>query len=258
MPNLIPQDIREWMRRMEFKVNDLTRRMSSLIPGDIADGVDLDGFKSSGRWRRPSITGTTTALNYPFNGASGTLEVYWEPGNPQVHQVWYDRSGSIYTRWWNNVTWSAWFGIGGNMPSVAETNSAGTQAIIAQTNSPLPTPVSATLALPPGTFLVQASISCLMGGGTAFSPTAVASVRYALSGLLTFAPGTNTAGIGGVNQPIGVGGGTLSRVHVVTAASAGNLTIAAMAIRHVPNSAALTPDVTIRDITVQLTALRRL
>jgi hypothetical protein len=44
MPNLIPQDIREWMRRVEFKQNDLVRRMSNLIPGDIADGVDLDDF----------------------------------------------------------------------------------------------------------------------------------------------------------------------------------------------------------------------
>ena len=108
MPNLIPQDIAEWMRRMEFKANDLTRRMSNLIPGDIADAVDLDGFKSSGRWRRPSVTGTTTALHYPFNGASGTLEVYWEPSNAQVHQIFYDRSGSIWSRWWNAVTWSAW------------------------------------------------------------------------------------------------------------------------------------------------------
>lgn len=108
MPNLIPQDIREWMRRMEFKTNDLARRMSSLIPGDIADAVDLDGYMSTGRWRRPSAVGTTTALNYPFDGASGTLEVYWEPTNAQVHQIWYDRSGSIWSRWWNGATWSAW------------------------------------------------------------------------------------------------------------------------------------------------------
>lgn len=253
MPNLIPQDIREWMRRMEFKVNDLTRRMSSLIPGDIADGVDLNGFKSTGRFRRPSITGTTTALNYPFNGAAGTLEVYWEPSNPQVHQVWYDRSGSIYTRWWNNVVWSAWFGVGGNLPAPVTTNFSGTQAINAATNSALPTPVTAVLALPPGTFLVEASISCLIGGGTAFSPSAVASVRYALSGLLTFNPGTNGAGIGGVNQPIGTGGGTLQQVHTVTAPTGGNLTIAGMAVRHQGSL-----DVTIRDITVQLTPIRRL
>lgn len=116
MPNLIPQDIREWMRRMEFKTNDLTRRMSNLIPGDIADGVDLNGYKSSGRWRRPSTTGTTTALHYPFAGASGTLEVYWEPTNPQVHQIWYDRNGAIYSRWWNNVVWSSWLAAGTGDP----------------------------------------------------------------------------------------------------------------------------------------------
>jgi hypothetical protein len=111
MPNLIPQDIREWMRRIEFKVNDLARRNSNLVPGDIADGVDLDGYMSSGRFRRPSITGTTTALNYPFDGASGTLEVYWEPNNAQVHQIWYDRSGSQHSRWWNGSSWSAWSGV---------------------------------------------------------------------------------------------------------------------------------------------------
>lgn len=123
MPNLIPQDIREWMRRMEFKVNDLTRRMSNLIPGDIADTVDLNGYKSSGRWRRPSTVGTTTALNYPFTGASGTLEVYQEPSNPQVHQIWYDRGRGIWSRWWNGATWSAWDG--GDSGWVDLTNSTG-------------------------------------------------------------------------------------------------------------------------------------
>lgn len=253
MPNLIPQDIAEWMRRVEFKVNDLTRRLSSLIPGDIADNVDLDGFKSTGRWRRPSTVGTTTALHYPFTGASGTLEVYWEPTNPQAHQIWYDRNGAIFSRWWNNVSWSAWTsGTGGGLPSPATTNSVGTQSIVAAANAVLPTPVSATLALPPGTFLVLASVSGLIGGNSTFAPSAVASMRYSLSGLLTFAPGTNTAGIGGVNEPIGSGGGTLSQVHVVTAPTGGNLTINAMAVRH-----AGAVGVTVRDITVQLTALRR-
>ena len=118
MPNLIPQDIREWMRRQEFKTNDLTRRMSNLIPGDIADGVDLDGFMSSGRWRRKSNAGTTTGLNYPFAGAAGVLEVYWLPDDAsvQVHQIWYDRAGSIWSRWWNGVTWSAWLASGSSTP----------------------------------------------------------------------------------------------------------------------------------------------
>lgn len=108
MPNLIPQDIREWMRRMEFKTNDLNRRMSSLIPGDIADAVDLDDYLTSGRWRRRSVVGTTTALGYPFDGAAGTLEVYQDPSDVnQVHQIWYDRAGSIWSRWYNG-TWGAW------------------------------------------------------------------------------------------------------------------------------------------------------
>lgn len=108
MPNLIPQDIAEWMRRVEFKLSDLTRRPSDLIPGDIADAVDLDGYMSTGRWRRRSTTGTTTALHYPFAGAAGTLEVYWDPEFTQVHQIWYDDSGSIWSRWWDGATWSAW------------------------------------------------------------------------------------------------------------------------------------------------------
>jgi len=108
VPNLIPQDIREWMRRMEFKTNDLTRRLSSLIPGDIADDVDLDDFMSSGRWRRRSTTDTTTVLHYPFDGAAGTLEVYWDPAFTQVHQVFYDITGSIWSRWFDGVVWSAW------------------------------------------------------------------------------------------------------------------------------------------------------
>lgn len=111
MPNLIPQSINEWMRRTEFKLNDLTRRMSDAIPGNIADGVNLNGFMSSGRWRRASAVGTTTALGYPFNGAAGTLEVYWEPTNAQVQQVFYDRSGSRHQRWFNGSTWSAWDGV---------------------------------------------------------------------------------------------------------------------------------------------------
>lgn len=111
MPNLIPQDIREWMRRMEFKVNDLTRRMNNLIPGEIADAVDLNGFMSSGRWVRISNIGTTTALHYPFDGAAGILEVYWEPTAAQVHQVFYDRLGTRHQRWWNGVVWSNWDGV---------------------------------------------------------------------------------------------------------------------------------------------------
>lgn len=253
MPNLIPQSIQEWMRRMEFKVNDLTRRMSNLIPGDIANGVDLNGFKSSGRFRRPSTVGTTTALNYPFAGASGTLEVYWEPTNPQVHQVWFDRSGAIFSRWWNNVSWSAWTsGTGGGLASPATTTVAATQTIVSATNAVLPTTVSATLALPAGSFLVLASVSGLIGQGVGFAPTSVASLRYQLSGLLTFSPGTNSAAIGGMNTPISSGGGTLSQVHVVTAAAAGSLTITATGNIHAGAG------VVVRDVTVQLTALRRL
>lgn len=136
MPNLIPQDIREWMRRIEFKTNDLTRRMSSLIPGDIAEGVDLDGYKSTGRWRKPSTSGTTTTLHYPFNGASGTLEVYWEPTNPQVHQIWYDRSGSIWTRWWNNVAWSAWLASGASVPVAIAAGTDYTSAATSEFDGP--------------------------------------------------------------------------------------------------------------------------
>lgn len=252
MPNLIPQDIREWMRRQEFKVNDLTRRMSNLIPGEIADGVDLDGFMSSGRWRRPSITGTTTALNYPFAGASGTLEVYWEPTNPQVHQIWYDRSGSVWSRWWNGATWSAWTSTSdSNLPSIAQGNVSGTQTIVSGTLATLPTPVTAVLPVPPGTHLIQAAVSCLVGSGTGFTPASSASVKYHLSGALSFTPASTTAGIGGVTEPIASGGGTLTRVHQVTVTSTTNLTITAMGILHTGAG------VTVRDVTVQLVALRR-
>lgn len=252
MPNLIPQSIQEWMRRMEFKVNDLTRRMSSLIPGDIADAVDLDGFKSSGRFRRPSTVGTTTALNYPFNGASGTLEVYWEPTNPQVHQVWFDRSGSIWTRWWNNVSWSPWFpSDSSGLPALASTTVAAQQSVTAMTLAALPTTVTASLTLPAGTTYVQASVSGLIGGTFTFVPNASGSLKYNLSGAITFASGTNTAGVAGVNQPIGSGGGTFSRVHVVTLAAPATLTITAMAVSY---HAAAVP---MREITVQLMVLRR-
>lgn len=252
MPNLIPQDIREWMRRMEFKVNDLTRRMSNLLPGDIADGVDLDGYKSSGRWRRPSTVGTTTALHYPFAGASGTLEVYWEPNNAQVHQIWFDRAGSIWTRWWNNVTWSAWHPSDkSGLPTIASTTVNAAQTIVATTNSPLPTPCIATLTVPAGSHLVRGSVSCLMGGALTFSPTSSASVRYWLSGAVTFQPTQLEAGIGGVNQPIGSGGGTLSFVHEVTVAAPTSLTIEAMGFMHAGAG------VTVRGVRVQLAIERR-
>lgn len=252
MPNLIPQTIEEWMRRAEFKMNDLTRRMSTLIPGDIADGVDLDGFMSTGRWRRPSLTGTTTALHYPFNAASGTLEVYWEPTNAQVHQVFYERGGSVWTRWWNGTSWSAWTSTSDSgLPNIAQGNESALQTIVATTQATLPTPVTAVLAVPPGTHLIQASVSCMVGSGSAFAPSSSASVRYHLSGALAFAPAATTAGVAGVNQPIGTGGGTLSRVHQVTVASTTNLTITAMGVLHQGTG------VGVRDVTVQLVALRR-
>jgi hypothetical protein len=110
VPNLVPQDINEWMRRMESRVTELTRRQNNLVPGDIDDGVDLDGYMSSGRWRRKSNVGTTTALGYPFDGAAGVLEVYWAPDgvSVQVQQIFYHRTGGIYSRWWNGAVWSAW------------------------------------------------------------------------------------------------------------------------------------------------------
>lgn len=252
MANLIPQDIREWMRRMEFKMNDLTRRMSNLIPGDIADGVDLDGYKSSGRWRRPSTTGTTTALHYPFAGASGTLEVYWEPTNAQVHQVWFDRSGSVWTRWWNGTTWSAWASSSDSgLPTFVSTSVNPAQTIVAATLLPLPTPATAVLAIPPGSHLVRGSVSCLMGGSTTFSPTSVASVRYWLSGAVTFQPTLLEAGIGGENEPVANGGGTLSFLHEVTVATTTNLTIEARGVAHVGAG------VTVRGVRVQLAIERR-
>jgi hypothetical protein len=252
MPNLIPQDMREWMRRMEFKVNDLTRRMSSLIPGDIADGVNLNDYKSTGRWRRPSTVGTTTGLNYPFAGASGTLEVYWEPTNPQVHQIWYDRAGSIWTRWWNNVSWSAWHPSDkSGLPTQVGATVNPTQNIVSGTVSPLPTPVSATLLVPPGSHLIRGSVSALFGSSLAFAPSASATIRYWLSGALTFQPTQLEAAIGGVDQPIGNGGGTLTFVHEVTVATATNLTIEARGYLHAGAS------VTVRGVRVQLAIERR-
>lgn len=252
MPNLIPQDIREWMRRMEFKVNDLGRRISSLVPGDIADAVDLDGFMSSGRYRRPSFTGTTTALHYPFAGASGTLEVYWEPNNAQVHQVWYDRGGSMWSRWWNGTVWSAWVSSSDSaLPTFVSVSVNPAQNIVSATLVPLPTPASATLVIPPGTHQVRGSVSCLIGGTVNFTPSSSASIRYWLSGAMTFQPTLLEAGLGGVDQPIASGGGTLSFLHDVTVTTSTNLTIEARGALHTGTS------VTVRGVRVQLAIERR-
>ena len=253
MPNLIPQDIREWMRRMEFKVNDLTRRNSNLVPGDIADGVDLDGFMSSGRWRRASAVGTTTALHYPFNGASGTLEVYWEPTSVQVQQVFINRGGGFFTRWWNGTTWSAWVsGASDGLPAPATATNNANQTIVSTTNGPLPTNVQASLSLPAGTTIVQAYVTCMIGSGVNFTPDATISVRYWLSGATTFQPGTtNSAAVAGPNLPIAAGGGTLMNLHTITVASATTLTIQARANVHIGTQGV------IRGVTVGLIPLRR-
>lgn len=252
MPNLVPQDIREWMRRMEFRMTDLTRRVSTLIPGDIADTVDLDGYKSSGRWRRPSTTGTTTALNYPFAGASGTLEVYHDPINPQVHQIWYDRSGSMWSRWWNGIVWSAWVASDDSgLPTLASVTVNPAQLIVSATLVPLPTPCSVSLTVPPGSHIVRGSLSCLFGGGTTFSPTSSASVRYWLSGAVTFQPTLLEAGLAGVNQPVGSGGGTLTFAHEVTVAVATTLTIEARGVVHAGAG------VNVRGVRAQLVVERR-
>jgi hypothetical protein len=252
MPNLIPQDIGEWMRKVEFHMNDLTRRMSSLIPGDIADNVDLNGYMSTGRFRRPSIVGTSTALNYPFNGASGTLEVYWEPTNAQIHQIWFDRSGSIWTRWWNGTTWAAWHPSSkAGLPTQVGQTVNPSQDITSATIASLPTPCSATLAVPPGSHLIRGSVSCLVGGNTTFTPTGSASVRYWLSGALTFQPSAQEAGIGGTNVPTGSGGGTLTFIHEVNVTATTNLTIEAMGVRHAG------ANVPVRGVRVQLAIERR-
>lgn len=252
MPNLIPQDIREWMRRMEFKTNDLTRRVSSLIPGNIADNIDLNGFMSSGRWRRQSVVGTTTALNYPFNGASGTLEVYWDPAASQVQQVWFDRGGAVFSRFWNGATWSAWGSSSdAGQPNIAATTVSAMQTVVSGPIAVLPTTVAATLSVPAGTFLIAASISALIGSGTAVVPASSTSLKYWLSGAITFQPVITDAGIGGVDVPIANGGGTLTRMHQVTVTAATNLTITAMAGLH------FGVGVAVRDVTVQLVSIRR-
>lgn len=254
MPNLIPQDIREWMRRVEFKVNDLTRRPSNLVPGTIEDGVDLDGYQSSGRWYRLSSTGTTTALHYPRADVAGILEVYQAPPATDVVQNFIERSTGIqWTRWFNGVTWTPWSGTGGaELPTYSYAEVVATQSITSVTLATLPTVVAAALPLPVGTFLVLASVSLLVGSTPNFAPNASASVKYHLSGVASFTPTINTAGVGGDNEPIGNGGGTLSQVHEITVASPGNLTITAMGAVHTGAA------VTVRDVRVQLTALRRL
>lgn len=252
MPNLIPQDIREWMRRMEFKTNDLTRRVSTLIPGDIADNVDLDGFMSSGRWRRRSTTGTTTALHYPTNSVAGTLEVYHDPQFDQVHQVFITRE-DFWTRWFDGVNWYNWGSASdAGLPTHASTTDSSTQNIASATLADLPSTVTTTLALPPGTFEIDASVSGMWGSGNTFAPSASASLRYHLSGAITFSPGSTTAGVAGVDQPIANGGGTLRRTHTVTVTTTTNLTITAKAIRHVGAA-----NVPLRDVTVQLLVVRR-
>jgi len=252
MPNLIPQDIREWMRRMEFKTNDLTRRLSSLIPGDIADSVDLDGFMSSGRWRRQSTTGTTTALHYPFAGAAGTLEVYWDPAFAQVHQAFYERDGSLWTRWWNGAVWTAWVASDASgLAAQSSTNVSASQSVTSTTVANLPTTVVASLTVPAGTSFVQASVSGLIGSTNNFAPNVSGSLMYHLSGALSFTPSTNTAAVSGVNEPIGSGGGTLQRIHTVTLAAPATLTITAKAYVHNAGTVAM------RDITVRLMVLRR-
>lgn len=255
MPNLIPQDIREWMRRMEFKVNDLTRRMSNVIPGDIADGVSLNDFMSSGRWRRASAVGTTTAQGYPFNGASGTLEVYWDPSNAQVQQIFVNRGGGFFTRWWNGATWSAWSSAeSGGLPATLTVDAPTLQNISATTLQPLPTNVTGSIALPAGTFEVLASMSCIVGDGLAYPLNAALSARYWLSGALTYQPSGTTAGIAGLKAPIGSSGGTVSRVHTVTSTGQ-NLGIQARAmINNGPNDV----QIGIRGIILQLTPLRRI
>lgn len=254
MPNLIPQDIREWMRRVEFKLNDLIRRTSDQMPGEIADAVDLNDYQSSGRWVRESTTGVTTALNYPTAGVAGVLEVYQNPPSTNVIQKFTDRvNRNIWIRFFNGVSWSAWgSGDSGGLPLPALGQVAATQNVTAATPSPLPTPVTAQITVPAGTTIVGASVSALIGSTPGFTPAASGSVRYWLSGALTFQPGTNTSAVGGVDEPVASGGGTLSLVHTVTVAAPTVLTIEAMAMRDTGAVA-----VPVRDVRVQLTAMRR-
>lgn len=253
MPNLIPQDIREWMRRVEFKLNDLMRRTSDQMPGEIADAVDLDDYLSSGRWVRESTTGVTTALNYPTASIAGVLEVYQDPPSTNVIQKFTDRvNRNIWIRFFNGVSWSAWgSGDSGGLPLPSLGQNAATQSIVSVTLASLPTPLTTSITVPAGTTIVQASVSALVGSTTAFAPNASASVRYWLSGALTFQPGMNASGIGGVNEPIAAGGGTLSLMHTVTVAVPTTLTIEAMAVLHAGAACS------VRDVRVQLTAIRR-
>lgn len=109
MPNLVPKTMNDWMRRQELRIQDLVNRRSDLVPVRLKDASDLDGFLYPGRYFRESATGTTTALGYPQDGASGSLDVIRLPDGTQVQQVFFDRaSGVTWIRWHDGSSWSAW------------------------------------------------------------------------------------------------------------------------------------------------------
>lgn len=109
MPNLVPHDMNEWMRRQEMRIQDLVNRRSDLIPVRLKDNTNLNDFHYPGRYIRYPTTGNTTALGYPTNGASGTLDVVRVPGDQRVHQIFFNRvNGNVYQRWYEPTSWGAW------------------------------------------------------------------------------------------------------------------------------------------------------
>ena len=143
-------------------------------------------------------------------------------------------------------------GVEGFPGGFAEDQSSASQNVVASSPAVLPNdPVSATLDLRPGRHRILAMVSGLIGSGVTFNPTSVGRLTYRLSGAITYNPPLNGVGVGGENLPISNGGGTSARVHAVTLASAGSVTIDAMGAR---SQAQDPPDapLVIRDVRVQL------
>lgn len=137
--------------------------------------------------------------------------------------------------------------------AAASTTVSTTQTVTAATPAALPSPVTASIDLPRGSFRILASVAGLLGGGVTFNANSTGTLSYALSGAITFTPGNNATGVAGASIPVAAGGGGMSQVHEVTLASPATLTIQAMAERNITGS----DIVQVRGVTVQLTVIDR-
>lgn len=99
---------------------------ATLITGSATDLNTLNNIDSWGTYRVSGLSGTTAALNYPYDGFGGYVEV-GQGFSSYTQQTAFSTNGNMFTRYMSSATaWTAWVEIGRQPRATAFVGDAAT------------------------------------------------------------------------------------------------------------------------------------